>query len=325
MTTTACKEKKQDTVVPAIAVKTLTVTDGSRVYGKSYVGTVRESYGSVLSFSAMGTVRQVLVDEGQAVSKGQVLATLDDTGARNAYEIAHSTLSQARDAFKRMDVLHKNGSLPEIKYVEIQTKLAEAEAAERIAVKNLQNCVLRAPFSGYISQRSIDIGNNVLPSAGCFKLVKLENVEIRIAVPEKEIAGMSLGMKAAFTVAALDGRTFTGEVTRKGVQADAISHTYEVTISLANSSRELLPGMVCDVTLNSTGVTGIMVPQEAVLIDGEGSFVWKVVANAAKRQRIEAAGVNSQGTIVSGGLSKGDKIVTSGQNKLSEGSKIKEL
>nr|MBP7472952.1 efflux RND transporter periplasmic adaptor subunit [Prevotella sp.] len=323
MMSTACTDKKQNKSILPIPVKTMTVANGDENSGKSYVGTVQESYGSALSFASVGTVKEVLVDEGQAVRKGQILAILDNTNAKNSYDIAHSTLEQARDAFRRMDLLHKNGSLPEIKYVEIQTKLAEAQSAERIAKKNLHDCVLRAPFSGYISQRTVDIGNNVMPGFSCFKLVKLEQIEVKISVPEKEISGIRIGYTAQFTVSALGNRLFYGKITKKGVQADPVSHTYEVTISLPNNGHELLPGMVCNVILSSKGSVGIIVPQEAILIDGKEQYVWKAEGDSVKRQQIETGDINNKGAVVRSGLSVGDKIVVSGQNKLSEGSKIK--
>ena len=109
---------------------------------------------------------------------------LDNTSAKSAHDMTMSTLAQARDAFKRLDQLYKKGSLPEIKFVDVQTKLAEAEAAERIARKTLQNCELRAPFDGFISSRTVDAGNNMVPGMSCFKLVKLDKIEMKIAVPE---------------------------------------------------------------------------------------------------------------------------------------------
>ena len=179
-----CNSKKEEQAVAPIKVKTMAVQTGNVDGSRTYVGVIQESYGSTLSFATLGTVSQVLVDEGQAVRKGQLLAVIDKTSAQSAHDMAMSTLSQARDAFKRLEQLYKKGSLPEIRFVDVQTKLAEAEAAERIARKTLQNCELRAPFDGFISQRMVDTGNHMAPGLGCFKLVKLDRVEMKIAVPE---------------------------------------------------------------------------------------------------------------------------------------------
>lgn len=322
---TGCTEKKSLNHTDAISVKTMTV-DGSVYAGeRTYVGTVKESYGSALSFAMMGTVANVMVDEGQFVKKGQVLACIDRTSMKNAYDIALSSLKQARDAFGRMDMLYKKGSLPEIKYVEIQTKLAEAQSGERIARKNLQDCVLTAPFSGYISQRSVDMGNNVVPGMACFRLVKLDCIEVNISVPEKEIATIHQGRQIRFHVNALGERQFIGIVTKKGVQANPLSHTYEVTVSLANRDHALLPGMVCSVAVNSVGMSkGIVVPQDAIMIDGSNSYVWIADNGKAEKRIVTTDGVSNQGVIITGGIENGAKVIVSGQNKVSDGSAINE-
>lgn len=320
-----CSDSKKKNVVEVIPVETVTVDASSDSGERTYVGTVKESYGSMLSFATMGTVSGVSVDEGQFVKRGQVLASLDRTSMRNAYDIAKSALRQASDAYSRLNQLYKKGSLPEIKYVEIQTKLAEAQSSERIASKNLHDCTLTAPFSGYISQRSVDMGNNVVPGMACFKLVKLDCIEVHISVPEKEIAGIHYGQNMRFTVNALGGRNFIGKVTKKGVQANALSHTYDVTITLGNEDHALLPGMVCSVGINSnTDGSAIVVPQNAVMIDGNNSYVWVVEGGKAVKRIVTTGDVNNRGVIITSGLEDGAKVIVSGQNKVSEGSKVKE-
>jgi len=322
---TSCgnKQKAEETVVQ---VKTITVSPMSQAGSKSYVGTIEESYGSQLSFSTMGTVSKVLVDEGQAVRQGQVLAELDKSTVLNAYEIAKSTLNQAQDAYNRLNTLYKKGSLPEIKYIEMQTQLAQAQAGERIALKNVNDCVLHAPFSGYISKRMVDAGNNVVPGFGCFKLVKIDQVKVKISIPEKEIAEIKKGQDINFTVAALDNRSFTGKVTEKGVQANALSHTYDVRLELNNQDHVLLPGMVCSANIDvEKSDDSIILPQEAVMLDGERTFVWLAKNGQAKKCVVTTGGVNNQGVIIADGLQSGDEVIVEGYDKVSEGTKIKTL
>jgi len=319
-----CSEKKSSKEIAPVKVVTMEVGLSQGNVERSYVGTVKESYGSALSFATAGTVRQVLVNEGQAVKQGQTLATLDDSQLRNSYAIAKATLAQAEDGFKRMDQLYKKGSLPAVKYVDIQTKLSEAQSSEKMARKMLNDCVLKAPFSGYIAKRSVDVGQNVMPGLSCFDLVKLDNIEVSIPIPEQEIANIKTGQEMSFTVAALGNRRFTGKVTKKGVQADVLSHTYNVTLSLSNGDHALLPGMVCSVESHSNTSSSIVVPQEAVLTDGKQQFVWINKGGKAQRRSITTSGVTSAGVVISSGLTTGEKLIVSGQNKVSEGTKVTE-
>lgn len=319
-----CSHAKKTDAPAEILVKGMTVSPSSQQGDKTYVGTVEESYSSQLSFAMIGTVSQVLVDEGQAVGQGQTLAILDRATVNNAYDIAKSTLKQAQDAYNRLEGLYKKGSLPEIKYVEVQTQLAQAQANERIARKNITDCVLKAPFNGYISKRMVDVGNNVAPGIGCFTLVKIDRVKVKISIPEKEVPGISMGQSIGFKVDALGGESFVGKVVEKGVQANAFSHTYDVKLELANPGHKLLPGMVCSVSINTGGVaSAIIVPQEAVMIDGTRTFVWTAVGGKAHKCVVSTSGVNNSGVIVSGGLNDGDVVIVAGQNKVSEGTKIK--
>ncbi|MCK9159418.1 MAG: efflux RND transporter periplasmic adaptor subunit [Bacteroidaceae bacterium] len=321
-----CSNKKTNTEIEPIAVKTLSVEPTTAAGNRSYVGTIEESYGSMLSFSNIGTVSQVLVDEGAKVKKNQALAVIDKTSTNNTYEIAKSALKQALDAYNRLSSLYKKGSLPEIKYVEIQTKLAQAQASEQIAKKALNDCVLRAPFAGYIAQRSVDAGNYVIPAMPCFKLVKINQIYVKLSIPEQEISKLKIGQAVSFTVSALDKKQFTGKIKEKGVQANPLSHTYPVKLVLNNSDYALLPGMVCSASINTNGQANtFIIPQEAVMLDNDGShFVWLLQKSQATKRVVLTNEVNKQGVIVTAGLNNGDKVIIEGQDKVSEGTKIKE-
>ncbi len=115
--------------------------------GRTYVGIVEENTATAVSFTTLGVVRRVYVKEGQYVSKGQLLAEIDATNASNSVDAAQAstsqagdmvaqsraTYAQAKDAYERMKMLHDNGSLPEIKWIEAQTRLQQAETSLKTA------------------------------------------------------------------------------------------------------------------------------------------------------------------------------------------------
>ena len=93
---------------------------------------------------------------------------------------------------------------------------------------------------------------------------------------------------------------------------------------MTNSDRALLPGMVCNVSINNSGKdNSIVVPQNAVLVDGEGTYMWIADGNKSMRRNVTTGDVSSNGIVITMGLNVGDKIIVNGQNKVSEGSKIK--
>ncbi len=239
--------------------------------------------------------------------------------------MAKSTLSQVQDAYDRLKDLYDKGSLTDVKWIEMQTKLTQAQSGEKIAAKNLKDCILRAPFDGYISERKVDEGNNVMPGIGCFKLVKIDRVKVKISIPEKEISTIHKGQEVNFTVSALEDKSFTGKVSEIGVQADLISHTYDVRLELANPGRALLPGMVCNATLVSKSRQATIIPQDAVKIDGSDTFVWIAKGNKAEKRIVSTGGVSKDGVIITDGLAEGEDVIISGQDYVSEGTKIKVL
>ena len=111
----SCSEKKEQATKAPVRVKTELVSASAGNGGQTYVGIVEENAGTAVSFTSMGVVRQVLVNEGQHVSRGQLIAVMDDTQARNMLNTAEAQMVQANDALERYGMLHDNGWLPEAK------------------------------------------------------------------------------------------------------------------------------------------------------------------------------------------------------------------
>jgi RND family efflux transporter MFP subunit len=328
---TACTDKKatekQERVIP---VKVMTVGAGRALpLQRAYVGTVEESLATSLGFSGMGTVEQVLVSEGQTVRKGQLLARLDAGTAESAYDAAQATLYQAQDAYERMSKLHDNGSLADMKFVEVETGLQQAKAQAIRAQKALDDCRLYAPHSGIIAERSIEAGANVLPGISAFKLVTVDKVNIKIAVPENEIGTTVLGQEATVVVPALGDKSFSGKIEQKGISANPLSHTYEVKIGINNNvetghAPSLLPGMVCKVEMrHGTSLQEIVVPNRSVQVSNDGNrFVWLAVGNTATRRLVQTGALSDYGVTIKEGLTIGDRLIVEGYQKISEGMKI---
>ena len=326
LATAACTGNKapgegREKVIP---VKVLHVAPSALAAGRNYVGTVEASTAVSLSFLTPGTVEEVFVSEGQRVSEGQLLAWLNGATAQNALSVATAQLRRAQDAYDRMAVLHDGGSLPDIRFVEVESGLQQAKAQVAIAGKNLDDCKLYAPRNGVIATRAVEPGMNIVPDVAAFRLVTIENVFVKITVPENEIGSTHIGQAATMTVPALEGERFAGKVELKGVTANMVSHTYEVKIGIANPHLQLMPGMVCKVFLvREEEASAVIVPNRAVqtLHDGR-RFVWIADDGRAQRRFVEIGGLSDYGVKVAGGLSGNEQVIVEGYRKVSEGMKI---
>ena len=290
----------------------------------TYIGLIEESQSVPLSFSIMGSAEQVLVTEGQSVQKGQLLAVLNDATYRNALQIAESTEKQAQDAFNRLEPVYKKGSLPEIKFVEVKTALEKAKSMFSISQKNLNDCRLYAPSSGIIGKKSLEPGMNVAPGVPAFHLVKIDNVNASIPIPENEISTIKKGQRAVVKVSATGDKIFEGEVTEVGVLSNPLSHTYTVKILLRNQDHLLKPGMVCSINLDNQEMADrIIIPMSAVQTDGDGNrFVFVTNQDKAVKKSVTTGPLASNGVVITSGLNKGDKLIVSGYQKISDGTLV---
>lgn len=184
-----------------------------------------------------------------------------------------------------------------------------------------------APESGVIGKRNAEPGQSSIGSLGApLELVKLENVYVKISVPENEIGKISVGQEAVFEVAALNGKKFQGKITSLNPVADIISRTYSAKILVQNQGYELKPGMVCDVTIGSGLASNkVLVPYVAVSADADGKpyvFVVSQDKNRVRKQNITTGNFFDNKIEVTSGLNPGETIVVEGKEKLSDNSQI---
>jgi membrane fusion protein, multidrug efflux system len=303
--------------VKVLAVKAASVHE-AEVF--SYSGTIEESQSTPLSFSVIGKVARVLVAEGDYVRRGQLLAELSSDSYQNTHEMTQAALKQAEDAYNRLYPMYQNGNLPEVKLVEVQTGLQQAKAAAAIAQRNLEDCRLHAPVSGYIGKRSIEPGMSIIPGLSAVTIVKIDKVYAKIPVSENEIVSIQKGQPAAIQVGALGDRTFSGAVAEIGVLADPIAHTYRVRIAIPNQDKLIKPGMICSVILRSAAEhNGVTVPNQAVQVDEKGgTFIFSIDPGLSRalRKYVKTGRLFKNGIEIKQGVSEGEWVVIAGQQKL---------
>jgi RND family efflux transporter MFP subunit len=328
------------------------------------------------AFQIAGRVARVFVEEGQAVAKGQVLAELDATDYRNAYDAAQAQadaaqavshkaqegprtqeLEQARidyeqwlDQYNRMKFLYEHKSLPANDFKKIEagyqaalqrydmarqgTRVEDKQAASgqfhaaaaqmREAQKRLGDTKLRAPISGFIGMKRIDVGDTVGAGIPVISVLDLNPVKVRLAIPESEIGKVHQGSRATVSIPSLDGRKFEGKVETVGVAADPASRTYAVKVSVPNPDRLLRAGLVSQAKVLSSAMVNVLtVPGNAILRDPQGVTQVYVYAPAAKRvyaRRVEVGEIFGNEVEIRSGLAANDQVVIVGQQNVREGS-----
>ncbi len=322
----ACSgDRQRATAEQPIRVEAARVQTAGSQQSFAYSGTIEASESIPLSFATVGNVAAVLVAEGDAVHKGQLLAALNDESSRNAYEMALATQKQAEDAYNRLLPMYKSGNLAEIKWVEMETNLQKARSAAAISKKNLDDCKLHAPVSGIVGKRAIEPGMAAMPNLASITIVKIAKVFARISVSENEISRLRKGQMTRVTIGALQGQAFNGAVEEIGVVADALAHAYKVRISVQNPSGLIKPGMICSVSIEDEQPRrSLVVPGPAVLVDEMGRrFVYVVQdENRAVRRQVQTGALLQNGIEIVSGLSSDEWVVSAGQHKLVDNASV---
>lgn len=322
----ACGEKKDENKAAdePLNVVTEKAIMNSTYAQMPYVGVVKEESNTMVSFNGMGILKTLNAREGQTVQKGQLLAVIDDAQAKNALIAAKAALDQALDAEARMRQLHDQNSLPDMKWIEIESKVQQARATYDICKKNVDDCRVYAPVSGVIGSKIMGVGENVLPTEPVLTIMQIGTVKIQVSIPEKEIASINEGTSTNISIEALGGDTFQGGRIEKGVSADAMTHTYNVYIYVPNTDHRLLPGMVASVKFGGEETTPMLtVPVKAVQSGKNGLFVWINDGGKAKRVNVVLGETIGNRSVVCGGeLNEGMEVVVEGYQKLNEGRSI---
>lgn len=318
--------KVQEESASEASVKVRTLKLDSSYIGsphRNYVGTIEAQTTVSLSFSNGGLITSLPLSEGQKARKGQLLGKLDSQTAQSSYNAARSTLEQAEDGYKRAQKVYEQGSLPEVKWIEIQSKVEQARAMEQIARKTLNDCNLYAPFSGMVGSYLLEEGANALPMQPVMTFLNIDTVIVKFSVPENEISSVQLGDELSIVVAALDYKLFNCHITEKGVAANTLSHSYTVKAAIANKDYSLLPGMVSKVLYGpSSEEQTLNIPANIIQTGSQGYYVWINDNGIAKRQNVKVGNYVGDNVIIKEGLKIGQQIITEGYLKLSDGCKI---
>lgn len=319
-----CSEKKEtvkEVVIPKVTVKKIKSTVEKE--SLTYSGTIEADNTVSLGFSVPGRISKVYVQEGQKVKKGQLLASIDQTTYKNAFDIANAGLEQANDNFKRLNSLYQKGSLPERDFIAVKVAVAQANANKNLAAKNLADTKLYAPFSGMITAKMTEIGATAAPGVPAFTVMKTDKVYAKASITESEISKLKIGTDAKVEISSLN-ETFNGKVAIVNPSADAVTRTFNVKVRLDNKEDKLLPGMISNIKINTGNTVDVItVPSESIIRDANNIlYVFVVKENKAIKKRVSLGSFKGNEVIVTNGLSIGDSVVIAGNKNLKDGQTV---
>lgn len=285
-----------------------------------FSGTLQENRSTPISFQVSGRVLAIAVDEGDTLAAGQWIATVDSSSLQESFLLAQAKLRQAQDAYDRLKTMHAGGSVSEVKWVEMETGLAQAQAMANIARKNREDARLYAPVAGIVVGKNIEVGQLAMPGITVLKLVDARYLDAVFSVPETEVLHVKEGLTVRISLPGAGNDTLVGKISEVAVQAHPVSRSFPVRVRLDNRAGALRMGMACHGELVLPGDSAAVLPVQAVLEKPNGTrYVYVVEKGKAMERPVQLGGFLGKGLRVLAGLEKGDKVVVEGMHGVSQG------
>jgi membrane fusion protein (multidrug efflux system) len=297
--------------------------------GRAEAGRVRErieAVGSTLARQAIdivsltsGRIVELGFRPGERVEAGEVLARLDDAAEQAGAAETRAALREAELALERAKKLRANNTVAQATVDELEAAYLGARARVDGAVKQLADRTVKAPFSGVVGMRQVDVGARVDEDTVLTTLDDLAEVEIEFSVPEIFFGQVRRDQAVSATSAAFPGRTFTGRIGTIDTRIGQVSRAFRVRAVLPNPDLALPAGMFMHVEVVLAERPAVLIPEEAVVAEGESTFVFTVEDQRAKRRPVRL-GQRTAGTVeVLDGVAVDEAVVQSGLQRLRDG------
>jgi len=312
-----------DNEAPPVPVEVTTPGRGEIV--ARYTGTAPiEAFADALVIAKTGgEIIEILVEEGDDVQAGQVLARLDGDRLELTLEETRARLEKLRQDYARNVELRERRLISDGDFEAIQFEMEALQAAFDLAKLELSYTAIRAPIAGVVSARHIKLGNTIDANAEAFEVTSLEPLIVSLHVPEREYQRMRDGLAAEITVDALPGTSFTGTVARTSPVVDPATGTFKLTIEVVDDSRRLKPGMFGRIDIVSDRrPDALKIPRAAVLESGGQEYVYVVRDGLAEKRVIETGYVEGAAIEVRDGLEDDEQLVVVGQTSLRDQSRV---
>ena len=292
------------------------------------VGTVQPSEDIRIASEEGGKVERWYVSKGAYAKKGTRLLKMNDDLLQVQLESALAQEKIARlNAEKNAQVYAEAGAVPEVTVTTAQYNLEAASAQVKLLKTRINKMTVRAPVSGRIEERLIDVGEMVGPGSPIARLLQSGVVEVTAGVPERYVRGVRVGLPVVMTFDALGGRKVNGTISYVGSTIDPNDRTLPIEIRLSNSG-EFKPEMVAEIELIRSRMRNMIVVPRTALIRVESGYQVYVVADGPEGTYVAEArdvtiGPSDRGVVVvTEGLKPGETIIVVGQNKVNPGERI---
>ena len=318
---TNCGKKDVATVAddtgdkPKVRIQQVLSRDVEQTY--DFTATVEPMVRNNIGPAAPGRIRQIFVEVGDQVVRGQILAQMDAVNLQNL----ENQIDNLRRMFQRVSELHSVGgaSLQELDNARLQVTIAETN------LKNLQeNTQLISPISGIITARNYDNGDMYNGQIPILTVMQINPVRLKINISEMFFSRVKRGMPVEVKLDVYDGETFEAKVHLVYPTIDERTRTFPVEITISNPGSKIRPGMFARVSVNFGNVNRAVIPDRAIIKQaGSGArFVYVYEDGKVYYKQVELGRRMDTEYELLSGVEPGSKVVVAGQSRLTDGAQV---
>ncbi|MEG1832852.1 MAG: efflux RND transporter periplasmic adaptor subunit [Burkholderiaceae bacterium] len=321
-------------------VRVITVTPSNASAVAELAGEVRPRIETRAGFQVAGRITQRLVDIGQTVKAGQWLAQIDPQDYRLAAEAAQAGLNaaqadrdQQRADYQRFQDLQAKGFISQADLDRRKAALNAAEARwsqananRRTSGNQADYATLRAPHDAVVTGLDAETGQVVAAGQSVVRLARTGEKEVAVGIPEQQLALVKPGKEVEVRLWA-GGAPLKARVREVSPAADPATRTYPARVSLTDASADVALGMTANVVISSPVQQALLLPLQAVLLEGGKPQVWlfDAASSTALRRPVKVGGVAGNEIVILEGIRAGDVVVTAGVHLLKDGQKVRLL
>ncbi len=270
-----------------------------------------------------GVVVDLLVEEGDRVEAGQVLARLDGERLRLEMLSARANLKRARKDYQRNTDLYEQHLVSSSMHEGLKYDLASLKATYDLKHLYYGYSNIRAPIAGVVSSRDVKSGQSLAAGEVAFRVTETKELIAYLQIPQAELTKFEVGHSATVSVASMPNSEFAASIVRISPTIDTRTGTFRATAIIANEDGRLAPGMFGRFTVAyEKHANALVIPTHALLDEDEEATVYVVKNNEVIRRPVEV-GIKENGRVeILGGLADSDEIVVVGHAGLRDGSKV---
>jgi membrane fusion protein, multidrug efflux system len=317
---------------PPDAVTSVVVQQAQWPSTLSVIGTMEAVQGVMISADLPGTVDKINFDSGKAVRQGEILVELDTKQERAQLAALEAQRDLAKLNFDRMKQLVNEGVISRVEYDQATAQQRSTEANVSEIRATIARKTIRAPFTGVLGIRKINLGQYLAGGNPIVQLQALNPIYVNVGIPQQSVTQVKVGRTLRITTDEMAGKVFTGRVTAIDSVVDEATRNIQVQATLANPGGVLRPGMFVQVELGlGQSASVIALPASAVNYAPYGNSVFVIEDmkdpkgqsyRGVRQQFVKVQGSRGDQVAVIEGLKPGEEVVTSGVFKLRNGAKV---